>query len=126
MMEEIVKELKKVVPFKESTFEGDIVLIAMADPASVVYALVTEIDRDETKRDEWWHVTMHILSVPPQKVTWILRESQFTGKEIFTMGNEGRFVKAIDFKGPGADKKVRKENPKKKNSPRKTSLHLVK
>ncbi|MDP2106900.1 MAG: hypothetical protein Q8J76_12970, partial [Desulfobulbaceae bacterium] len=47
--------------------------------------------------DEWWHLTLQILSLPPQQVVWTLRESQFTGKELFTMDGDGRFVKALDF-----------------------------
>ena len=98
-MEEIVRELKKVVNFKDSTRVGDVVLVAIENPRSVFYAVVTGITRDENKRDEWWHVAMSILSVPPQEVVWTLREAQFTGREIFTMANDGRFMKAVDFSG---------------------------
>jgi len=96
-MQEIVKELRKIVSFKESTEVGDLLLIAIENPKSVVYAIVTDIRRDETKNDEWWHLTMNILSVPPQQVTWTLREPQFTGAEIFTMGDEGRFIAAVNL-----------------------------
>lgn len=98
-MEKIVKELRKVIPFKTTTQAGDIVLVAIADPQSVFYAVVSDITRDETKRDEWWHVAMHILGLPPQKVVWTLREAQFTGQEIFTMNNVDRFMQAVDFSG---------------------------
>lgn len=96
-MEEIVKELKRIVSFKETTVEGDLVLIAIESPKSVVYAIVSEISPDESRKSEWWKLTMQILSVPPQKVTWTLREPQFTGKEIFTMGDEGRFIQAVNL-----------------------------
>jgi hypothetical protein len=98
------------------TFEGDLVVVAAEQ---IMYALVKEISRDQTRKDEWWQVTMHLLTVPPQKVTWTLREPQFTGKEIFTMGGKPRFIKALDFserklparktpgpKGPGKAKKT--------------------
>jgi hypothetical protein len=56
---------------------------------------------------------MQVLSVPPQPLTWTLRVEQFTGREIFTMGGELRFVKAVHFDAarveptspPVADKK---------------------
>lgn len=125
-MEKIVRELKKVVPFKDSTAEGDIVLIAIENPKSVVYGLVTKIERDETKRDEWWRLTMHILSVPPQETTWTLREPQFTGKEIFTMGNEGRFIQAVDLGGAEPEKRRLGKSSSGKKSERKTALRVVK
>jgi hypothetical protein len=115
-MDKIVNDLKKLVPFKETIETGDIVLIAAKKPQMLVYALVSDILRDDTKRDEWWHVSMQILSLPPRKVTWILRTSQMTGQEIFTMDGEERFMKAVDFgqksprPGPTAQGKNLKKN----------------
>lgn len=94
-MEQLVAELKKILPFKETTTTGDIVLIAAKNPQMLLYAAVGDIVRDETRRDEWWHVTLHLLSIPLQTVVWTLRTAQFTGQEVFTMGGEGRFVKAV-------------------------------
>ena len=94
-MEKLVIELKKALPFKETTTTGDVVVIAAKEPQMLVYAVVGEITRDATRKEEWWHVTLHILTMPPQTVVWTLRTPQFTGQEIFTMGGEGRFVKAI-------------------------------
>jgi len=96
-MEKIVTELRKILSFKSTTIEGDVVLVAIAEPQSFFYAVVSEITRDENKRDEWWHVTLHILGLPPQKVVWTLRESQFTGQEIFSMDDVGHFMQAVDF-----------------------------
>lgn len=105
-MEKLVGDLKKLVQFKDTLEVGDIVLLAAKKPQMLVYALVSDIVRDETKRDEWWHVSMDILSLPPRKVTWILRPEQMTGKEIFTMDGEERFMKAVNFavkRGAGTD-----------------------
>ena len=96
-MEKIVEDLKNIFTFRDTTQEGDIVLI-VAD--QLLYAIVIDITRDDNKKDEWWHVTMQLLVVPPQKLVWTLRTEQMTGMEIFTMGGEERFVKAIDFMGP--------------------------
>ncbi len=123
-MEAIVQELKKVVNFKSTTTIGDLVLVVAEEPASMIYALVTGFERDEQKRDEWWHVSLQILSVPPQKVTWTLRTPQFTGQEIFTMGGEKRFVAAVDF-----DREALVPPPTKakgQDKERKPSLRLVK
>ena len=102
LMEQLVAELKKIIPFKETTVVGDIVIIAAKKPQMLVYAMVGDIVRDETRKEEWWQVTMHLLSVPLQTVVWTLRTLQFTGQEIFTMGGEGRFIKAVRFDAPSA------------------------
>jgi len=96
-MENLLAELEKLFAFKDTTVPGDIVLVVMENPQGVFYARVADIERDVSKRDEWWHVTMDVLALPPQRVTWTLREPQFTGKEIFTMGGDKRFVKALAF-----------------------------
>ena len=96
-MEKFVTELKQIIPFKDSTECGDIVLIAVKEPPTLLYALVTSIERDIGRKDEWWHVGMSMLTVPPQQITWTLRTLQMTGMEVFTMGGEERFVKAVDF-----------------------------
>lgn len=99
MIEKIVTDLKNIFVFKETTQVGDIVLIVAE---RIMYALVTGIERDYTKKEEWWQVSLQLLTIPPQRVAWTLRTPQFTGQEIFTMGGEERFVKAIDFGGGGA------------------------
>lgn len=96
-MQKFVDELKTLIPFKDVTAVGDIVLIAAKQPQMLVYAKVTSIERDFTRRDEWWHVHLAVLSIPVQQMVWTLRTPQMTGMEIFTMGGEERFVKAVDF-----------------------------
>ncbi len=125
-MEKIIKELRKIIKFKPTTREGDIVLVAMAEPQSFFYAVISDITRDENKRDEWWHITMHILGIPPQKVVWTLRESQFSGQEIFSMNDVGHFMQAVNFMGDTTLKEVgasKKKSLKKKGKP---ALRLVK
>ena len=98
MIEKIVNDLKTMFHFKETTQVGDIVLIVAEQ---IIYALVTGIERDYTRKEEWWQVSLQLLTIPPQKTDWTLRTPQFTGQEIFTMGGEPRFVKAIDVGGGG-------------------------
>lgn len=95
-MQKFVNELQQLVPFKDTTDVGDIVLIAAKEPQMLMYAKVTEIERDPSRKDEWWHVHLSVLSIPLQNMVWTLRTAQMTG-EIFTMGGEERFVKAVDF-----------------------------
>jgi hypothetical protein len=97
-MKKIVEELKKLIVFKQTTEAGDIVLIAAKEPKMLFYAYVDKIERDSSRKDEWWHLHLTLLSVPLQKITWTLRSEQMTGREIFTMGGEERFVQAVDFK----------------------------
>ena len=98
MIEKIVNDLKNIFVFKQTTQVGDIVLIVAE---RIMYALITGIERDYNKKDEWWQVNLQLLTIPPQKVAWTLRTPQFTGQEIFTMCGEERFIKAIDFGGGG-------------------------
>jgi hypothetical protein len=121
-MDKIVNDLKKLVPFKDTLETGDIVLIAADKPQMLIYGLVSDIVRDDTKRDEWWHVSIQILSLPPRKVTWILRTPQMTGLEIFTMDGEERFMKAVDF----GSNSPRTKPAKQKKSMEKISLRRVK
>jgi hypothetical protein len=111
-MKKLVEEIKEHVCFKNTTEVGDLVLLVAKEPQMLVYALVTGIERDETRKDEWWHLQMNILTVPPQPMTWTLRMEQFTGQEIFTMGGEERFVQAVDFTLQQAEKTTKP--PRKK------------
>ena len=96
-MQKLGEELKQLIVFKTTTDRGDIVLIAAKEPKMLFYAYVTNIERDDSRKDEWWHLHLTLLSVPLQKITWTLRTEQMTGREIFTMGGEERFLQAVDL-----------------------------
>ncbi len=120
-MEKLVKELGKIVPFQETTDIGDLVLVVAKEPQMLVYALVTDITRDTSRKAEWWHLALTFLTVPPQEVTWTLRTPQMTGLEIFTMGGEERFIKAVNMapslhKGGGVPPAESHEKPKDKKA----------
>ena len=125
-MEQLVKELEKAITFKMDTVEGDLVVVAgMGEPKLLTYAVVGPIERDETKRDEWWHVTLHMLGIPIQTVVWTLREPQFTGKEIFTMGGVPHFIRAVALPAtPRSGEPGPEESPQKTG--RRGGLKLVK
>jgi len=62
--------------------EGEIVLIYYQDQPAT-YARIENIEPDIKKG--WYQVTLLLLSIPTQTVTWILRASYIDG-EPFTMG----------------------------------------
>lgn len=127
-MEKLVAELKQIVAFKEDTNEGDIVVVAAKESQLLIYAAVGEIVRDETRKDEWWHVTLHLLTMPVQTVVWTLREPQFTGKEIFTMGGNPHFIKAIalPLQTDSAETQDSKQVPPPKKTVKNTRLTKIK
>lgn len=112
-MQKIVDELRKIIRFKETTEIGDVVIVAAKNPQMLLYAHVSNIERDPSRKDEWWQVSLDFLSIPLQKVVWTLRTEQMSGKEIFTMGGEERFVQAVDFK-PSASPQPQPRAKKKK------------
>lgn len=103
-MEKLVAELKKLVEFKKDIDTGDIVLIAAENPQMLAFAVIIDIVRDPTRKDSWWHVSMRMLSVPLQSVTWTLRTEQMCGREIFTMGGDKRFMAPVCIQPPGKGK----------------------
>ncbi|MEE4165046.1 MAG: hypothetical protein V2I35_03535 [Desulfocapsaceae bacterium] len=111
-METLIEELKAVIPLKSATDTGDIVLIVGQNPQMIIYGIITSIERDPSKKDEWWNIGITFLTVPLQKVVWTLRTEQMTGREIFTMGGEKRFFQAVEldrgsFTFPSTDKESR-------------------
>ena len=72
--------------------EGDLVLIYYKDEPGV-YARIERITAD-TKKD-WYQVTLILLTIPHQVITWILREEYING-EIFTMGGNSMRMEKIE------------------------------
>ena len=93
--EKDIEELKEVMPFKETTDIGDIIITMLPDIA--LFGVVTNIEADKLKKGGWWHVTFMLLHIPLETLTWILRTEQMTGKEIFTMEGEFRYFAALDL-----------------------------
>ena len=124
-MEKLIEELRKIVAFKEDTGKGDIVLIAIDTPRSLLYARVREVVRDITRKDEWWNLSLQLLTVPLQEVTWTLRTEQFTGQEIFTMGGDKRFIQAVDLDQVQTGRPVDDDDGKMKGKSR-ARLQVVK
>ena len=77
--------------------EGDVVLIHYQDrPAA--YARIEGINPDIKK--EWYQVTLLLLTIPAQSVTWILREEYINGTS-FTMGGQSVRLEKVKRVSPG-------------------------
>ncbi len=93
--------------------ENDIVLIYL-EKSPLAFARIESIEPD-IKRG-WYHVTLLMLQVPLQVVTWILRDAYING-EIFTMGGkEMRFEKVVCPQDSMPVKK-NKDNAARKTAP---------
>ncbi len=72
--------------------EGDVVLIYYQERPAI-FARIESIEPDIKKG--WYHVTLLLLTIPTQPVTWILRDAYLEGSP-FTMG--GRPVRLEEVK----------------------------
>jgi len=123
-LEKLVEELKSITPFKPTTDVGDVALIASEQPRLILYAKITSIEPDPSKKEEWWNIGLTFLTVPLQHVIWTLRTAQMTGQEIFTMGGEKRFFQAVVI---GREPSAAGESTKgRKTPPQKGSLKRIK
>lgn len=71
--------------------EGDLVLVYY-EGQPVVYARVEAIEPDVKK--DWFQVSLIILTIPLQPVTWILREEYIRG-DVFTMGGKAMKIEKV-------------------------------
>jgi len=115
--EKFVDEIKSKVLLKSTLEENDIVILIIPD--MIIFGSVTKIERDMSKKIDWWHVSFTTLTVPMKKITLIMRTEQMTGQELFTIDGIYRFFCAVDIPEE-VDEKL-KELPKVT----KTKLTLV-
>ena len=78
--------------------EGDVVLIHYQDQP-VAYARIEGINPD-IKRD-WYQVTLLLLTIPAQSVTWILKDEYINGAS-FTMGGKAMRLEKVKRVFPGS------------------------
>jgi len=122
---------------------NDVVLIYFEDNP-VAFARIEEIIADH--KQDWYHVTLLMLQLPLQKMTWILRDTYIEG-ETFTMGGKKmRLEKVIappsqtaqngdeeddvvqktpDIKKGADDRESKKRSEKSQFSRKKTSPKVV-
>ena len=126
-MDDLAAELKELMDFKETIEVGDVVLIVSEDPKMLAFAVVTDITRDSSRRAEWWHVGMQMLSVPLQPMTWTLRMPQMCGREIFTMGGKKMYMAPVRIPyGAPRPKPVQYQDVTKKHPKGTARLRVVK
>lgn len=77
--------------------EGDVVLIHYQDKP-MAYARIEGISPDVKK--DWYQVTLLLLTIPAQPVTWILREEYINGAS-FTMGGQSMRLEKVKKAVPG-------------------------
>ena len=78
--------------------EGDVVLIYHRDKP-MVYARIEAIRADY--KQDWFHVTLLLLTIPAQAVTWILKEDYINGNP-FTMGGQSMRLEKVE-RGSGGE-----------------------
>ncbi len=85
--------------------ENDVVLIYLEDePLS--FARIEDILADS--KPDWYHVKLLLLQIPPQIVTWILRDVYIAGAEFTMNGKRMRLEKVVapdepQLRGPDAE-----------------------
>lgn len=91
--------------------ENDIVLIYFEENP-LVFARIESIKPDA--KPDWYHVKILLLQVPPQLVTWILRDIYING-ETFTMDGKRMRLELVESPEPEAD--TAQEDPPVQKSP---------
>ena len=71
--------------------ENDVVLIYFEEKPTV-FARIEAIEPDI--KNNWYHVTLLLLTIPTQTVTWILRDTYINGSP-FTMGGKPVRLEAV-------------------------------
>ena len=87
--------------------EGDLVLVYFQDKP-VFYARIEAVMPDVKKN--WYQVTLMLLTVPPQSVTWILREEYINGAGFTMGGNSVRLEEVKRILSSDKDMKDKDDN----------------
>jgi hypothetical protein len=89
------------------TREGDLVLIHYHDKPTL-YARIEAIENDVKK--DWYQVALLVLTIPAQRVRWILRWEYIQG-EPFTMGGQPICLKPVEGGTPSEEPQEGPEDP---------------
>jgi hypothetical protein len=92
---------------KYMAVENDLVLIYFEDnPLS--FARIESILPDS--KPDWYHVTLLLLQIPVQVVTWILRDVYISGSEFSMNGKRMRLEKVVVPVEPKSTQLIGKHN----------------
>jgi hypothetical protein len=83
---------------ENKTAEKDLVLIHFEDKP-LAFARIESIEPDH--KPGWYHVTLLMLQVPVQLVTWILRDAYIDGAPFTMNGKRMRIEKVVSPYAPG-------------------------
>lgn len=83
--------------------ENDLVLIYL-EGKPLIFARIESILADH--KPDWYHVKLLLLQIPPQVVTWILRDTYINGDE-FTMNGKPLRLEKVEVP---ADEDLPEEN----------------
>ena len=89
--------------------EGDVVLIHMQDQP-ISFARIEKILPDH--KPNWYHVTLLLLQIPMQAVTWILRDVYIEGQEFTMGGKQMRIEKVVAPEEPTGTEDSKEKPPK--------------
>lgn len=93
--------------------EGAIVLIHIKDQPAI-YARIEFIEPDIKKG--WYKVTLLLLSIPQQVITWILRDEYINGASFTMEGNPIRIEEIKKTSSPAMIKEIGSETGEKAGS----------
>lgn len=92
---------------KDMAIENDLVLIYFEDhPLS--FARIESISPDS--KPDWYHVTLLLLQIPVQVVTWILRDVYISGSEFTMNGKRMRLEKVVVADEPKSTELISEHN----------------
>ncbi len=94
--------------------ENDLVMIYLEDNP-LAFARIESILADA--KPDWYHVKLLMLQVPPQIVTWILRDIYIDGQEFTMNGKRLRLEKVVPPLEPGDDNGTEQEDTSRTSSP---------
>jgi hypothetical protein len=95
---------------------NDVILIYLED-APISFARVENIAPDRKK--DWFRITLLMLQIPLQTVTWILRDSYINGDEFQMNGKRMRLETVTAPREEPAFSGGKKISPKKQDPPQK-------
>jgi hypothetical protein len=102
--------------------ENDLVLIYFEDkPLS--FARLEDILPDS--KPDWYHVKLLLLQIPPQLVTWILRDVYIEGAEFTMDGKRMRLEKVVVPQEPQPPEDLKKKEDKSKSDKKSGNAKVI-
>ncbi len=101
---------------------NDLVLIYLEDkPLS--FARLEDILPDS--KPDWYHVKLLLLQIPPQLVTWILRDVYIEGAEFTMDGKRMRLEKVVVPQEPQPPEDLKKKEDKSKSDKKSGNAKVI-